>query len=109
MKIKVSMKDVKNSGKKIFNAPYCSLQHLLNYKTPDFYSASKNGWICDYYYINNIIICTGYATTGDNTDNNLIREYNNKASKIISSMDDNRINKVNKLLNNFIKKATNME
>jgi len=75
MKIKTTKKAIKNSGQKILKVGYCDLQYLLQGKNPFAYSTRVEGWACDYYEINDIIISTGYAPIGDQVDYNIIKKY----------------------------------
>jgi hypothetical protein len=95
----------------IIKASYCRLQNLLNYEKAIAYSAGINGWSCDYYDINGVIISTGYAPiASDNTNASyeLMRDYDDRASEIINSYEldyDTKVKQVKALLSEFIKKA----
>ncbi len=60
-KLKATRKNVKDNNYRILGAGYCSMQSLLHFKDPLAYSAGVNGWQCDYYDVNNVIISTGYS------------------------------------------------
>ena len=111
MKLKASKKEVKNNSSKILKLHYCKAQTLLHYESPFAYSCGVNGWACDYYDINNIIISTGYSPIGDNIDYNLINEYEEKARKIVynnyNESYESKKNKVTSLLSEFLVKAVN--
>lgn len=82
MKYKVTKKEIRESGNKVYCVGYCNLQFLLNFHEPFAYSTRAEGWACDYYLINDIIISTGYAPIGRKTDYSLCREYDKKAEKV---------------------------
>ncbi len=108
MKTKITMRQGKAMG--TISAGYCSIQNLLHYQEPFAYSQGTYGWNCDYYNINGTIIATGYRTPNlPRPDYDTIKEYDNKAERIIYSFDDavkggSRRNTVNELLNEFIEK-----
>ena len=60
LKIRTTKKEVKENYY-ILGVSYCGLQSLLSYKSPIAYSAGRDGWACDYYDINGVIISTGYS------------------------------------------------
>jgi hypothetical protein len=60
MKFKVTKKEMKASFNYILGVGYCDLQTLLKGTNPVAYSVSQNGWACDYYEVDNVLICTGY-------------------------------------------------
>ena len=103
IKLKTTKKAIKESGKKIIKVGYCDLQYLLNYKSAFAYSAGVDGWACDYYEFNNIIISTGYNPIGKNVNYDLLKEYEKKAFDIMHA--DYRVNNgnVKDLLDELIK------
>lgn len=104
MKIKVSKKEVKETGKKIISIGYCQAQHILGGLTPLMYSACVYGWSCDYYIIEekNVIISTGYSPIGDYQDYEIVRKYDKIAEKIaIHNWEEYKVI-VNNLLNQMI-------
>lgn len=108
MKLKTTKKAIRESGKTIIKIGYCNAQFLLRFQNEFAYSARAEGWACDYYEVNGVIISTGYAPMGKQVDYNLIREYDNKARQICGdysrSYEDQEA-AVNALLYEFIKKA----
>ena len=106
MKIKVTKKYIRKNSNKVIKLHYCEAQTLLRYEDPFAYSSGQNGWACDYYDINHIIISTGYSPIGDNVDHELISEYEEKAQKIVynnyNESYESKKNKVTKLLKEFI-------
>lgn len=96
--------------KKVFAIGYCTLQSLLHFHSPDFYTAGGYGWNYDSYYINGYVINTGYrGMFGYSVDYDLSRDYDLQAEKIIY---DNSIGYekqrelVNNLLMEYLQKAT---
>lgn len=61
MKFRISVKDGRTSD---FDCGYCALQTVLNYEQPFAYSVRREGWACDYYNIDGIVVSTGYAPHG---------------------------------------------
>ena len=87
MKFLTSKKHIRENYYRIISTGYCNLQHLLAYKIPIAYSARKEGWACDYYEVNGILISTGYSPAKEkNTKNNyvLTRRYDLKAHGIVN-------------------------
>ena len=111
MKFKVTKKEMKQNYYRIIGIGYCEAQHLLYYAEPIAYSAGVNGWACDYYDIDGVLISTGYSYLDNkNTyaDYEIIKEYNKKARDIIldNNLDyEQRKNQVQALLKEFIKNA----
>ena len=96
-------------GDPVYCVGYCNIQNLLRFTDPFAYSARAEGWACDYYYIHDVIISTGYAPIGRKTDYKLCREYDEKAAAILRdytlSVDDMQ-NGVAALLEEFVEKLT---
>ena len=111
MKFKTTQKAVKEGYRNIIRVGYCGLQYLLYYKNPVAYTSGVYGWNADIYEIGRgSAICTGYRTFGDiQPDYELIREYDNKAEKIVLSWNKYEHNEILKmldeLLNEFIEKV----
>lgn len=82
-KYKTTKKAIREIGDPIYCVSYCNLQNLLRFRDPFAYSTRAEGWACDYYSIENFIICTGYAPIGRKTDYNLCREYDQKAREVL--------------------------
>ena len=110
MKVKTTKKSVKNAFINIYSIGYCNAQNLLQGVNPFAYSSGTYGWACDYYEIENVCISTGYNPIGDSIDYNLVRKYEDKATKIMDNYNvdyQKRKNKVNKLLLKFINEINN--
>ena len=99
-KIKVTKREMKQNYK-ILSVGYCDMQYLLAYETPISYSAGVYGWSCDYYYIQGVVISTGYSPISSKNmkdDYKLIKEYEAKAKSC-----DTR-EETQKLLNELIER-----
>ena len=110
MKFKATKKEMKQNYTKIIGIGYCNAQFLLHYKNSIAYSTRAEGWACDYYDIDGVLISTGYSYLDNkNTyaDYEIIKEYNNKAEKIRYSNQncDMKKTQVTALLKEFIKNA----
>lgn len=104
MKMKTTKKNMKESYDKILKVGYCDLQSLLQFEEPTAYSTRAEGWACDYYNIDDVIISTGYDPIGENIDYKTVRNYEDRAREIIRNNDiyeDKQI-KVKELLKEFI-------
>lgn len=85
MKYKTTQKAVKENFYKVFYVPYCGLQTLLNFKSPEAYTTRCEGWGCDVYNLGSgIALTTGYAPFGKKIPYELYRNYENKALKLNS-------------------------
>ena len=107
-KYKVTKKSMKESYDNIARVGYCNLQYLLYYTSPFAYSTRAEGWACDYYDLDGILISTGYAPleskrTKCNYD--ICRKYDMTAEKIIGDYSisiEERKEKVEKLIKDFV-------
>ena len=112
-KIKATRKDMKENYY-IISVSYCGLQTLLKHQEPIAYSTRAEGWACDYYDINGVIISTGYSPINSKRTKasyELIRKYENKARIINDNYKlsyEVRKNKINKLLSEFIELSKNL-
>jgi hypothetical protein len=109
MKIRVSKKEIREGAGYIIGVPYCDLQYLLRAESADYYSAGVYGWSCDYYNIKEVgvVISTGYDYIGKRADYELVKKYNNKASKMWDESKDyyKTAKQVHKLLLKFIEEV----
>ena len=99
-KIQAKKSDMRQNYR-ILSVGYCDMQYLLKFQNPVAYSAGVNGWDCDYYEIDDVVICTGYNPIKSKNiidDYELIREYEQKASQDITTA------KTNELLHELIGK-----
>lgn len=111
MKFKVSKKEIKGEYHKIISLRYCQANYMIYHLNPFAYSSGINGWSCDYYDIDGILISTGYGpvkSKNATASNDLIEKYDKKASKVLSSKEswDKRKKKLDVLLHDFITEAT---
>ena len=101
MKLKTTTKQMRQYHR-IVRIGYCEAQALLKYASPFAYSSGVYGWNGDYYEVDGVLIATGYRSLPDSKnvrcDYSLVREYENKAGKLTSRED------VEKLLHEFIAK-----
>lgn len=68
MKIKATMRNIKNSNYVVLGVGYCDLQAVLNYESPEYYATRAEGWACDCYRINErYSIVTVYSTQRSST------------------------------------------
>ena len=87
IKLKATKKEMREGCYYILSVGYCSMQSLLNKQRPFAYSSRAEGWACDYYEVDEVLISTGYAPLSNKNmkcDYSLIREYENKALEIDS-------------------------
>lgn len=92
MKFKATKKQMRNGYNKIISVGYCEAWYLLRGIDPIAYSAGENGWACDHYDVDGVLISEGYAPLANkNTavDHNTIRWYNESAKDIIFEHSNN--------------------
>ena len=108
MKFKTTKKEMRQSGRDILKIGYCNAQFLLRGFNPVAYSARREGWACDYYRINGVIISTGYSPIGRKTDYNLCREYDQKALEVLRELIpwEEQREKLEALASEFVEKLT---
>lgn len=61
MKTKVTKKEMRARFDQIIGTGYHNMQFLLRYTEPFAYSTRAEGWACDYYAVDGVLISTGYA------------------------------------------------
>ena len=107
MKLQATKKQMRGYNK-IISIGYCDAEALLNYQNPFAYSSGTNGWLCDYYEVDGVLISTGYSPLSNKNTReknyDVIREYNDKARAIIHSDIDYEAKKsqVNALLSEMV-------
>jgi len=112
MKIKTTKKSMKDSYDQIVKIGYCNAQFLLKFENETAYSTRAEGWACDYYDVNGVLISTGYAPLeSKNTYCNydLVKKYDDQAREIICNYSHNweqQQEQVKALLNEFIAEVT---
>ena len=104
---KFTNKEVKNWGIPVLSIGFCNIQTLLDHIARDGWTESRAyGWRSDIYFIDGVIISTGYApVTGIKVPYDLTKKYENQALAIYENigMDcQEKENKVNSLLSDFI-------
>lgn len=105
MKFKLTKKDVLNKYNNIIKVRYCQAQYLLSCRDAFAYSAGVNGWACDYYDINGVIISTGYAPIGKAADYDTIKKYNNEARALKYANYEEYKSELRKLISEFIEEV----
>jgi len=111
MKFKVSKKEMKRNYNDIISIGYCNAYWLLKYKEPIAYSTRAEGWACDYYDIDGVLISTGYAPLASkNTHSNydILHRYNEQAEKIACDYTlshEEKATQINALLKEYIKEV----
>ena len=111
-KIKTTRREIKENFK-CFGFGYCALQGILYFENPRFYTCGVYGWNFDAYIIEHkgqeICLTTGYRSMVYNDIQNIsydiVKEFDNKASKIIYDNTISYENKkivINDLLHEFI-------
>lgn len=107
-KLKLTKKAVKEAYGTIIKIGYCNLQWLLKYENPFAYSTRAEGWACDYYNIDNVIISMGYSPIGKGVSYELTKKYEDKAREIATNYKLNweqQKNQLSELLNQFIEEC----
>ena len=88
---------------------YAEAQSLLRFQIAYGYNCGVYGWNFDSYYINGVVINTGYrGMVGKSVDYDLLRKYESKARALQckNGLTYNQIKAyTNRLLHNFIRKA----
>lgn len=89
---------------KIVTAGYCDLEYLLSGIDPVGYNAGIYGWNYDVYIIGDVGILTGYRVPNKYPRAAKVEEYEQEASKIVSSRMSslNIISELNKLREAFV-------
>ena len=110
-KIKTTKKNISEGYAHIISLGYCQAQFLLWYSEPIAYSTHAEGWACDYYDVDGVLISTGYSPVkpkNTKKDYSLVASYDNQARKIVEdySLDhEERKKKVQELLLQFVEET----
>ena len=107
MKFRTTKKEILNKYNNVIKVGYCKAQYLLNCEDAFAYSSGVNGWACDYYDIDGVIISTGYAPIGKEADCNTVKKYNNEARALKYANYDEYRNELRKLISKFIDEVQN--
>jgi hypothetical protein len=110
-KIKVSKRAMRDNYY-ILGVAYNKVQHLLEGIDPVAYSASVDGWQCDYYDVEGVVISTGYSplkSKNIKASYEMIKDYDDKARLIYlnTSNYEQRVNAIKTLRHEFINKVKN--
>lgn len=110
MKYRVTKKEMKEDyGNKIYCVGNGDIQHLLSFVDPVAYSTRAEGWACDWYEINGICLCSGYAPIGKMVDYEIRRKYDEQAREIRNNWNltwEEQKQEIDKLLIEFIEEIT---
>lgn len=79
MKNKITLKQGRAMNP--FSIGYCDAQYLLGTEESFAYSAGINGWLCDYYKIDDIVIAAGYKVVGQKVPYNILSKYEKQAKE----------------------------
>jgi hypothetical protein len=106
--MKVTRKQLQAWSRKIIAIGYCSAHNLLYPEDSIGYNAGVYGWNYDAYYVDGIIITTGYRPIGERVNYDLLQEYETRAEKILSYDNkapyDEKAAEVQRLLREFVSK-----
>lgn len=112
IKLKATKKEMREHYWCILSVGYCDLQSLLGERQPFAYSSRVEGWACDYYEVDGVLISTGYAplsTKNMIVDYNILKEYENKSievDKLYLPLDERKAKKealLKELVNKLVK------
>lgn len=107
MKFKTTSRELKNSvpTSYLFKIGYCALQELFYCEQPIAYCSGTYGWNYDVYKIDNVYITTGYRSmVGKYIPSELVKKYNDKASRIAYDINltyDNKCEMLSDLIQEF--------
>ena len=93
----------------IIGTGYCDLQYLLRFEEPVAYSTRAEGWACDYYDIDGVLISTGYSPIRSKRTKSCYQvnhEYDEKARIIFNNYNltyEERKEQIEALLHEYIK------
>jgi len=83
MKLKATKKELKEGYNDIVTIGYCDAQYLLQFISPFSYCTRAEGWACDNYDIDGVLVSTGYAPIqGKHFDCDTLSLYEAKAMAI---------------------------
>ena len=108
-KFRTTKKAINEDYTHIIGVGYCNLQYLLKFHEPIAYSTRAEGWACDYYDIDDVLICTGYSPMkSKRTKSNyqIEHEYDEKAREIYDNYNltwEEKEEQIEALLHEYIK------
>ena len=94
----------------ILGTGYCNLQFLLKFQEPFAYSTRAEGWACDYYNVDGVLISTGYSplkSKGVRSCYELEHEYESIAREILENSViswEEKEESINRLLHKFVER-----
>jgi hypothetical protein len=112
MKFKATKKQMRDSYNTIISIGYCDAQYLLQYENEIAYSTRAEGWACDYYDIDGVLISTGYSPLSEKNarrDYETVRKYDKQAMDIVCNYNlsyEEQKTQVKSLLDEFIEEVT---
>lgn len=120
MKYETTKKATQNNYRNIIKIGYADLQFLLKFTEPTTYTHGVYGWNADVYDFGNIAIVTGYRPFGNiSPDYKIVDKYNELGKEIYYEKYDpakdwneereEKENRLNKLINQFIKEVNNQK
>ena len=113
MSIRTTKKEIEKNYKNKICVPYCDLQYLLYFKSPEFYTSGVYGWNANIFQYNyNTVIITGYRPFGNIEKYEIVKRYENEAEKIVKKKNITYTEKKNildELLENFINEVLKNE
>jgi len=108
MKLKATKKEMRNGFNQIIGTGYCSMTYLLRHQPEYAYSSRTEGWACDYYVVDGVLISTGYdplKSKNVSIDYATIEKYENQARNIALDYSikwDEQTQKINDLLHELV-------
>ena len=106
--MKFTRNQIYNISKKVIAIGYCSAWSLLSQETRIGYNAGVYRHNYDAYFVDGVIITTGYHPIGERVNYDLLREYENKAAAVLSYDNkapyDEKADEVRRLLREFVSK-----
>lgn len=110
-KVRMTKKSLNSDYWNILGTGYCNLQFLLKFQEPFAYSTRAEGWACDYYDVDGVLISTGYSPMKSKRVRScyeLEHEYDDIARTLLESSEiswEEKEMRINKLLRQFIEKV----
>lgn len=105
MKVKVAKRKIM-SEMVCISVPYCSLQSLLSFESPAYYTRGVYGWNADIYAKGNVAIVTGYRPFGNKVAGDVIEKYEKKACELRRNYNAGLRTSLDSLINQFIYEVT---
>lgn len=117
MKYKTTKKDIQNNYRNIIRVGAVELYYLLKFTEPNAYTSGVYGWNADIYDFDDVAIVTGYRAFGNiSPDYDIVEKYNQLGREIYEEEHDpakdwseereDQKNRLNQLINQFIKEVT---